>query len=876
MVMNNNDSGSGSLRDAIMNAALGDTIGFSPSLSGQTITVASPLTISQNLRIIGLGANNLTISGGGTSQVFNISSGTVSLSDMTIANGAEDNKGGGGIQNSGTMTVSNCTLSDNSVLVNAVSGGGGIANFGTMTVSNCTLSGNSFSAGAFGGGGGGIENGFEGTMTVSNCTLSGNSANLDGGGIDNAGTMTVSNCTLSGNSVSGTGGGLESDGGTLTVSNCTLSGNSASGPLGTGGGLESDGGTVTVSNCTVSGNSAPKGGGINNNLLLAGAAIIRDTILAGNTASTGPDFSGALTSDLGHNLIGNTSGGSGFTGPGDLLNVNPLLGPLQDNGGPTLTMSLLPGSPAITAGDPTFPPTTDQRGFSRIVNGSIDIGAFEVQQYVVNNAADSGVGTLRAAVMNADLAGGSVISLSVSGTINLASPLPDIFRSVQVLGSGSPITVQRSTAPGTPDFRIFTVDAQTATILDLEVTISNLTIVNGLVSGTNGGGILNSANLTIINCTLTGNSASLGSGGGIYNASLLAIRNSTLAGNSASFSGGALFNGGGTGLFNSTLAGNSASIGGGIEIFSGQVAPLDTIIAGNTATTSGPDLSGAITSFGHNLIGNASGSSGFVASDLLNYNPLLGVLQNNGGPTPTMALLPGSPAIDAGDNFNALATDQRGFPRIVNGIIDIGAFESRGFTLTVVSGNNQQATVNTAFASLLVVGVTSSFGDPVQGGIVTFSAPASGASATFNSKTATINALGQASVAATANTTAGSYSVTVSASGATGTSFSLTNVAGMVTHFVILGPSSVAHGTSFSITVEAEDAYGNIATGYRGTVGFSASGPANLPSNYTFKASDNGVHAFTGLVLKKKGMPTITVFDIANKNDQGSLAIDVT
>jgi hypothetical protein len=105
----------------------------------------------------------------------------------------------------------------------------------------------------------------------------------------------------------------------------------------------------------------------------------RNTIIAGNTALFSPDLSGNLGS-LGHNLIGNTQLGSGFD-PTDLLNVDPLLGPLQDNGGPTKTMALLPGSPAIDAGDNTDASDWDQRGpgFPRIVNGIIDIGAYEVQ-----------------------------------------------------------------------------------------------------------------------------------------------------------------------------------------------------------------------------------------------------------------------------------------------------------------------------------------------------------------------------------------------------------------------------------------------------------------------------------------------------------------
>jgi hypothetical protein len=115
----------------------------------------------------------------------------------------------------------------------------------------------------------------------------------------------------------------------------------------------------------------------------------------------------------------------------------------------------------------------------------------------------------------------------------------------------------------------------------------------------------------------------------------------------------------------------------------GMLQTRDTILGGNTVTgpgtNSSPDLAGSLGSLGHNLLGNSQGGSGFDPSDLLNVNPLLGPLQNNGGPTQTMALLPGSPAIDAGDNTGAPMWDQRGpgFPRIIHGVIDIGAFEYR-------------------------------------------------------------------------------------------------------------------------------------------------------------------------------------------------------
>ena len=132
----------------------------------------------------------------------------------------------------------------------------------------------------------------------------------------------------------------------------------------------------------------------------------------------------------------------------------------------------------------------------------------------------------------------------------------------------------------------------------------------------------------------------------------------------------------------------------------------NTIVAGNTATTSGPDALGTFASLGNNLIGETDGSSGWVGSDLTGtsaqpLNPLLAPLGNYGGPTQTVALLPGSPAIDAGNNAlipAGVTTDQRGLPRIVNGVVDIGAFESSGFTIAVTSGSGQSTAVSTAFS----------------------------------------------------------------------------------------------------------------------------------------------------------------------------------
>jgi hypothetical protein len=446
---------------------------------------------------------------GGNYRIFTVDSGTtVSLSGLTISNGYLQDFDGGGIFNSGTLTLNNATVSGNSTLV-AGSGGGGIANvYGTLTLNNSTVSGNftptyfsvgggiinyqgtvalnnSTVSGNFANEGGGIANSDGGTLTLTHSTVSGNTSiaagggilnvgdnlTLDnsvisgnaadyGGGIDNQGPATLNNCTVSDNggnvgggilngdtltlnnctvsdNVSGGGicddytdggGGIENDRGTLTVNNSTVSGNfadfycvggginnqygqvtlnnstvSGNGVFGFGGGIENRG-TLTLINATISSNSADCGGGIDNSTYGGGTLHTRNTIIAGNLASTAPDLSGNLGS-LGHNLIDNDSGGSGFDST-DLRNVNSLLSPLQDNGGPTRTMALLPGSPALNAGDPSQLGVGDQRGVVR--SGGVNIGAYQ--------------------------ASASAFVVSVSGTVASGTPFDVTVQAVDAFG----------------------------------------------------------------------------------------------------------------------------------------------------------------------------------------------------------------------------------------------------------------------------------------------------------------------------------------------------------------------------------------------------------------------------------------------------------
>jgi predicted outer membrane repeat protein len=368
-VTNTNDSGPGSLRQALLDANDGDTIDAT-GISGVITLTSGQLLVDKSVTINGAGADVLAIDGNAASLVFfifrNPPGETVLISGFTIRNGRGNQFGA--IYNEETLTITNSTISGNL----AGEFGGGIFNLGTATIFNTTFTGNSAANG------GAIYN--PGIMTITDSTISGNMARTDGGAIFNVETLEIANSTISNNSAD-EGGGI-SNGGTLTISNTTVSGNSARRG---GGAFNSDQAGMLTTNSTLSGNTANEvGGGIYN---VNGATLdIGNTILnAGNTSANLLNDGGTITS-LGYNLSSDDGGGV-LNGPGDQINTDPALGALQDNGGPTFTHELLPGSPAIDAGDPNFtpPPFFDQRGFGfdRVVNGRIDIGSFEVQTQTV-------------------------------------------------------------------------------------------------------------------------------------------------------------------------------------------------------------------------------------------------------------------------------------------------------------------------------------------------------------------------------------------------------------------------------------------------------------------------------------------------------------
>jgi hypothetical protein len=429
------------LRQALRNAHDDDTIIF--AVSGTISLTSGGLPITKNLTISGPGSDQLSIDGNQALVVFGIFPGkTATIFGLSIRNGqtgiwneqgtltvsncvASGNSGGGLYNDHATSNVSDCIVSGNS--------NGVYNNAGTLSVNNCVLSGNLYT-GLFsyfgvtttvnncivsGNSSGGLVNyvyqgpnkpvagyGYYsmtiadsmisdnsgpgvwnvGFLTVLNSTISGNSAGqaLDGGGILSGtsfkapASVTLINSTISGNSASGAGGGIANYYWGVTIVNSTISGNSAGDA---GGGISSSG--VQISNSTLSGNSAVYGGGIYNVAGQYGGTLeTGNTIFNGGASGENIVSNGGTVTSHGYNVC-NDDGGGYLNGPGDQINTDPLLGPLQDNGGPTLTHMLLPGSPAIEAGDPNFtpPPFHDQRGpcFYRVFGRRIDVGSVETR-----------------------------------------------------------------------------------------------------------------------------------------------------------------------------------------------------------------------------------------------------------------------------------------------------------------------------------------------------------------------------------------------------------------------------------------------------------------------------------------------------------------
>jgi beta-glucanase (GH16 family) len=353
-VTNLNDSGQGSLRWAIEVIADGGSITFDPGLADGTITLSSgPLSISgKQVTIDGSNAPNLTVSGGGIDRVFIIdASATATIADLIVADGF------------GWQLA------------------GGILNNGSLTLDHVTVTGNTMAtdAGDFWQGGGGIYSGDGAALNLIDSSVVNNTAAWSGGGVYsffNTNT-TIVRSTISGNVSNDVGGAIRSLG-NAEIINSTISGNTATGWH--GGAIFQTDGDITITNSTIANNIGPDwasstlfigqyGGGFVPTLTLI------NTIITGNQWYACEKFASGTVGNVvsgGHNLVQDDSCNPEAS---DQILLDALIGPLGDNGGPTLTHALLAGSPAIDAGDNAVCPATDQRGFAR--DAACDVGSFE-------------------------------------------------------------------------------------------------------------------------------------------------------------------------------------------------------------------------------------------------------------------------------------------------------------------------------------------------------------------------------------------------------------------------------------------------------------------------------------------------------------------
>jgi hypothetical protein len=909
------DTGAGSgltgdLRYCVTHATSGsDTIGFAPGLTG-AINLGSALpALNASVTIQGPGASQLQVQPVNSSSfgIFTVgSAATVEISGLTLDSASV------AITNAGTLTVTDSTLSFN--------GSDALTNSGTATISNSTLSANTL----------GIDN--TGTLTINNSTLSANGLNsyspgvtVEGGAIYmGGGKLAINNSTIADNSVYG--------GPSTAYYTYSGFGGGTSAGSGLGGGLYIAAGTVTIDHSTIADNqaltpnpgaAAALGGGIYN---AAGPSAVQmhDTILTDNTTNEGaPDLYGGVTS-LGYNLIGNTDSGSGFAST-DLLNVDPKLGPLQNNGGPTQTMALPAGSPAVNAGDPsdnTNPntPAYDQRGagFPRIFGGRIDIGAFEVQDLSGLTVSGfpatitAGATTGNSFTITAHNADGTT-DTGYSGTIVLSSTDPTATFADAATGtplSGNSYTFQPGD-DGTHTFTAVLTTAGTQSITATDTTNAGFTSTEGGIlvepaaaSTMMVGGFPSPIDATVAGSfTVTledpyGNIASGYTGtvqfstsdsqARIYdpttgkNVALQGFTYTFTTADAGSHTFTATFAAAGTQSITATDTATASLTGtdGGITV---NPAPASQfVLTAPSSATAGVPFSVTVTaedSFGHTVT-DYTGTVSFSSNDYRAVLPpdytftatdagvhtfsvtLAGVGETTVSATDwsngitgsaTMTVSPGAISKMVVGGFTSPATAG------VAGTFAVSLQDAYGNLVPGYTGTVQFSTSDPQ-ATIIdpVTGNTVS----LQGFAYTFTAANPG----YHIFNATLRTAGTQSLTATDTTTPT----------LTGTESGITVNPAAASQFILQAPSSVNAGQSFSLTVTVEDAYGNVVVGYAGTIHFSSTDKrAKLPKNYTFTASDKGVHSFTGLVLYTQGNQKITVTDTHNSSLTTSFIVDV-
>lgn len=389
-VTNTDDSGPGSLRQAVedANAAPGaDVINFQiATLPDAVVLFSGELLVTDSVDIQGPGAADLGVIGNTSSRIFHLENGQavidVTISGLSLITGSAD-------QGAGILDVAENLVLDSVVFTNnsATSNGGALWASGStnLTIRSCRFSNNTAD---LDGGAIYVEN-LGGPLLIEDTTIASNLAGRNGGGalfFTASGAITFDRSTVSGNIATGAGGGLYVDGafdrGTASspfvFRSSTLSGNNATD--GAGAYFNQPVGPASFEHSTVASNTASGTGG---GIFVAAASITLDqTIVGDNTATTDNDLANDSDGSFAarFSLIESPGGAAITDNGGNILNQDPQLGPLQNNGGLTETQKQANTSPAVNAGDPAFtpPPATDQRGFPRVADGRIDIGSVEI------------------------------------------------------------------------------------------------------------------------------------------------------------------------------------------------------------------------------------------------------------------------------------------------------------------------------------------------------------------------------------------------------------------------------------------------------------------------------------------------------------------
>ncbi len=744
-VANPNDSGSGSLRAAI--ASCTSTITFASGVTGTITLTSGPLVFNNagatTVTVQGPGAANLKISGGGTSEVLDITAGQmVTISGVTIENGAATEPPL--VTDPWTATGSN---------------GGGIWNDGTLILQDSVVTGNSALTGA----GGGIYNSSIGILTLDHCTISDNTSGQDvgsrgyGGGLLNAGTATITSSSFLGNIAAGGGQGAAIyNVGSAVLTNSTVTGNQSTDSQGAGGGagaVYSDG-QMQVANNTIFGNTVAGSGGSGGGLLQSVASSASPAY--GNTGV----ISGPVSPVITNPMTVYTPNETNFSGAGTIF-TDPCLTPVYTIGANSTLMNIVsppavPGScqlgvaswsPVVDFALPGCARSSNPCAFLAPVSALNSTNPYYYQIYQAN-VPENQVSFIYLN-FTAPFADGDTIDPYIMGC--------NIPRN----GLYSPNSGQARTLFPNGTIEDLTSFEEEFSPASINCTVWNNGPLAALASNVQVGG-----KGYYLEYTPGQNK----SGTNFARVQILLIDTSTPSGcvegstPSACTLWAALLN---------------------INVVPGPGSTVaNTIVAGNAATND-PDAAGVFTDLGGNLIGTAgsdAGNAGFNVSTLLGSlgtpeDPMLLPLGNYGGLTETLLPSLGSPVIGAGNiTYAAGSYDQRDFPRTLNGFVDIGADEFQGAALSATGGTPQSTLINTQFPAPLTANLAENRSRvPLSGQTVNFAAPITGPSATLTASAPVTDSNGNVSTLATANGNAGSYNVGASFGNSTA-QFALTNV----------------------------------------------------------------------------------------------------